>query len=62
MEAGTQGVGPVGSSERILFIDVLRGMALFGILAANMRAFVAPLDCYDHIGVLFHGRADVVGQ
>ena len=55
-------VGPVSLSERILFIDVLRGMALFGILAANMRAFFAPLDCYDHISVLFHSRADVLAQ
>jgi uncharacterized protein len=62
MEAESQHVGPVSVSERILFIDVLRGMALFGILAANMRAFFAPLDCYEHIGVLFHGRADVVAQ
>ena len=62
MEAESPRVGPVASSERILFIDVLRGMALFGILAANMRAFFAPLDCYDHIGVLFPGRADVVAQ
>jgi uncharacterized protein len=62
MESNSQGVGPVSSSERILFIDVLRGMALFGILAANMRAFFAPLDCYDHIGVLFHGRADAIAQ
>jgi len=37
-------------------------MALFGILAANMRAFFAPLDCYDNIGVLFHSRADVAAQ
>src|ERR1700728_134847 len=55
-------VGPVGLTERIQFIDVLRGMALFGILAANMRAFVAPLDTYDNIQVLFHGRADVAAQ
>jgi len=55
-------VGPVSLSERIVFIDVLRGMALFGILAANMRAFFAPLDCYDNIGILFHGRADVLAQ
>jgi uncharacterized protein len=60
MESGTQSVGPISSSERILFIDVLRGMALFGILAANMRAFFAPLDCYENIGVLYHGRADMV--
>jgi uncharacterized protein len=62
MNPDTQRVGPVSLSERIVFIDVLRGMALFGILAANMRAFFAPLDCYDHIGVLFHGRADVLAQ
>jgi len=55
-------VGPVSLSERILFIDVLRGVALFGILAANMRAFFAPLDAYGNIGVLFHGRADVIAQ
>lgn len=54
--------GPVSLSERILFIDVLRGAALFGILAANMRGFFAPLDIYDHINVLFPGRADVIVQ
>src|SRR6202166_3210309 len=62
MNPNAQRVGPISLSERIVFIDVLRGMALFGILAANMRAFFAPLDCYDHIGVLFHGRADVLAQ
>jgi uncharacterized protein len=55
-------VGPVTLAERIQFIDVLRGMALFGILAANMRAFFAPLDIYDRVGVLFPGRADVIAQ
>ena len=54
--------GPVSLDERIVFIDVLRGLALFGILAANMRAFVAPLDAYGNIGVLFPGRADVIAQ
>jgi uncharacterized protein len=62
MQTESQRVGPVSLSERIVFIDVLRGVALFGILAANMRAFFAPLDCYDHIGVLYHGRADVLAQ
>src|SRR5271156_5809567 len=57
-----QRVGPVSLSERILFIDVLRGMALFGILAANMRAFFAPLDAYGTIGLLFHSRVDVWAQ
>src|SRR5579863_7843727 len=54
--------GPVSLSERILFIDVLRGAALFGILAANMRGFFGPLDIYDHINVLFPSRADVIVQ
>lgn len=62
MTAESQRAGPVSLSERILFIDVLRGMALFGILAANMRAFVAPLDAYGDIGSLFPGRADVLAQ
>jgi len=62
MQPEAQRVGPVSLAERILFIDVLRGMALFGILAANMRAFFAPLDAYGHIQVLFHGRADVLAQ
>lgn len=62
MQEEAQRLGPVSLSERILFIDVLRGMALFGILAANMRAFFAPLDAYGNIGVLFHGRADVLAQ
>jgi uncharacterized protein len=62
MPSGSQRVGPVNLSERILFIDILRGMALFGILAANMRAFFAPLDAYGTIGVLFHSRADILAQ
>src|ERR1022692_1642310 len=62
MQLEAQRVGPVTLSERIVFIDVLRGMALFGILAANMRAFFAPLDAYMTIGVLYPGRADVLVQ
>ena len=62
MQPESQRVGPVSLSERIVFIDVLRGMALFGILAANMRAFFAPLDAYGNIGVLYHSRIDVLAQ
>lgn len=54
--------GPVSISERILFVDVLRGAALFGILAANMRGFSAPLDIYDRINLLFPGHADQIVQ
>jgi uncharacterized protein len=62
MQPEAQRLGPVTASERIVFIDVLRGMALFGILAANMRGFFAPLDAYGSIGVLYHSRADVLAQ
>jgi uncharacterized protein len=62
MKEASQTVGPISLSERILFIDVLRGMSLFGILAANMRGFFAPMDAYMHIGMLYHSRADVLAQ
>lgn len=62
MDLEAQRVGPVTLSERIVFIDILRGMALFGILAANMRAFFAPLDAYGDIQTLFHSRADLLAQ
>jgi uncharacterized protein len=54
--------GPISASERILFIDILRGAALFGILAANMRAFFAPLDVYGTISVLFPRLGDRIAQ
>ncbi len=62
MSSEASRVGPVSLTERIQFIDVLRGMALFGILAANMRAFFAPMDTYGDIGILFHSRHDVIAQ
>ena len=40
---------PVSRAERVEVLDVLRGAALFGILAANMRGFNGPLAAYfDH--------------
>jgi uncharacterized protein len=53
---------PVSLGERIQFIDILRGVALFGILTANMRGFFAPLDAYDLPKVLYPGHADVIAQ
>ena len=53
---------PAKLQERILDLDILRGMALFGILAANMRGFSAPMDVYFDIGKFFHGRADQIAQ
>src|SRR5215469_5241880 len=62
MKEESQSLGPISLSERILFIDVLGGMSLFGILAANMRGFFAPMDAYMHIGMLYHSRVDVLAQ
>ena len=40
---------PVSVGERIEVLDALRGAALFGIIAANMRGFSGPLAAYfDH--------------
>ena len=40
---------PVSAFERIEVLDALRGAALFGIIAANMRGFSGPLAAYfDH--------------
>jgi uncharacterized protein len=55
-------VSPVSSRERIGVVDVLRGLALFGILAANMRAFNAPGQVYGEIEFLFHNTADLAAQ
>lgn len=49
---------PVRASERIEFIDVLRGVALCGILTANMRGLNAPASIYGHNELLFPGFAD----
>ncbi|HML18087.1 MAG TPA: DUF418 domain-containing protein [Bryobacteraceae bacterium] len=62
MSTDAQPIGPVSAAERIFYIDLLRGMALFGILAANMRGFNAPPSVYGNIKVLFHGRADLIAQ
>jgi uncharacterized protein len=62
MQSEAQKVGPVSSADRILYIDMLRGMALFGILAANMRGLDAPSLVYGNIRPLFHGTADLIAQ
>ena len=60
--APRQAPGPIDSTERILDLDILRGMALFGILAANMRGFSAPLDLYFDIGKWFPAAHDRYAQ
>ena len=37
---------PVSLPDRIEALDVLRGFALLGILAMNIRAMAAPLSAY----------------
>ena len=42
--ADTQmGFAPVDASERVEVMDVLRGVALLGILLMNIEAFVGPM-------------------
>ncbi len=54
--------GPVPAQERIQVIDVVRGVALFGIVAANMRGFAGPLYAYFRPEVLWTTRLDRVVQ
>jgi uncharacterized protein len=55
-------MSPVSLSERIEYLDVLRGAALFGILAANMRAFNSPLATYVDHSLMWTGTADRIVQ
>ena len=40
------GAGPVKGSERIESLDVLRGVAILGILVMNIYAFAMPFPAY----------------
>jgi uncharacterized protein len=42
----TESLAPVAPAERVETIDILRGLALFGILAANIRGFAGPAATY----------------
>src|ERR1041384_2989795 len=50
--------GPVQPEERIALIDVLRGLSLFGIIAANMRGFAGPHMTYFNTSLLWQTRSD----
>ncbi|HET7434728.1 MAG TPA: DUF418 domain-containing protein [Thermoanaerobaculia bacterium] len=53
---------PVSSSERIELLDILRGLALFGILAANMRGFAGPAAAYFNPASYWPAFADRLAQ
>jgi uncharacterized protein len=53
---------PIALSERIETIDIVRGAALFGILASNMRAFNSPLAAYIDHSLMWQGAADRAAQ
>lgn len=57
--SATESAGPVLDDERLVLVDALRGFALFGVLAANMRAFNLPLMLYDAPEKIFPSRPDV---
>lgn len=55
-------ISPISPPERIETIDILRGWALFGILASNMRAFNSPLAAYFDHSLMWQGTADRIAQ
>jgi uncharacterized protein len=53
---------PVGASERVATIDIVRGLALFGILAANIRGFAGPAVVYFQPHLLWGSFPDRLAQ
>jgi len=53
---------PIAPAERIEALDVVRGAALFGIIAANMRAFDSPQAAYFNHFLMWTGTGDRVVQ
>jgi uncharacterized protein len=53
---------PITSRERIEVLDVLRGLALFGIITANMRAFNSPQAAYFDHSLMWQGAGDRIAQ
>lgn len=51
-------IGPTGATERIIDIDILRGLALFGILVVNIHFFCAPDAFYANYFEKFSSRLD----
>lgn len=53
---------PVAPAERVASIDILRGLALFGILAANMRGFAGPAVAYFQPHLFWPALHDRIAQ
>jgi len=60
MATGT--FAPVSGAERIGAVDILRGFALFGIIAANMRGFNYPAEAYLAPHVIAYSLPDRIAQ
>lgn len=55
-------IGPITAGERVDLIDIVRGLALFGILAANMRGFAGPAKAYFDPSIYWPSAADRIAQ
>ena len=55
-------MSPVAPGERIDVLDALRGAALFGIIAANMRGFSGPLAAYFNHTLMWTDTTSRVAQ
>jgi uncharacterized protein len=55
-------IGPIGAGERVEVIDIVRGLALFGIIAANMRGFAGPARAYFEPWIFWPSMPDRIAQ
>src|SRR5687767_2569490 len=55
-------LAPTTLAERVEVIDILRGLALFGILGANIRAFSGPPVVYFTPHLFWPGFSDRLAQ
>ncbi len=53
---------PVPPGERIAVIDALRGVALIGIIVANMRGFNSAVEVYYRPDLVWNSAADLLTQ
>ncbi len=58
---GPATIAPVASGERIATLDFIRGLAVMGILAANIVAFGQPFDAYMYPAAFLTDPADPGG-